>query len=744
MIHRSLLILLVLFAALGLAGQAAGQPPTPNRISIRTVDGRAEFFDTTTGETFTPRGANYLDFTAAPNGEAVNWMLSPGRFDPEAIRAAFQLLHGSYQYNTVRVFFDHCDSGEPCITQPGVAGLNPAYLDNLAQLIQIAAEEGIYLILTSNDLPGDSIYNDLAQRETGPQMYGYRNVHFLTLSGVEAARRYWEDLLTGLIERGAPLPAVLGWSLLNEEWMFEDQPPLSLNEGRVTVSTGRTYDMASPGQKREMVADALVEYSRVLRDQIQALDPGALVTMGFFAPAFPNETSIGDGWYVDTASLLERAPLDFFDFHAYPASDISLGEIAENFGLADGFEAKPVIMGEVGAFYDRFPSADVATLRLMDWIADSCAYGFDGWLIWEYYGQENAPDRMWGLLAENGLPLFSLSPLAQPDACTRAPVLVANVALDQAVTASAQVNEEPAGQAVDGTSLGWSSGSDAPQGLQIDFDQPRTLSQVRLTVAQFPSGPTAHRVWALRETGERVLLGVLAGETRDGQVIELNLLAPLTGVTALQVGTTVSPSWVAWREIEAFEGDGPQTCIATVNENAVIRLQPSTRSQSLGSIEADSRFLVTARAESENFDWLALNGSGFIRADLAALEGACDNLPTEAPARRATVPVTLFVRGHTATSGPIFLAGNFGANYPEWDPAGLEMISPLGTQVWAIRLELPPGTTVEYKYTLGSWETVEMNAACEDVPNRSLVVGDRPMTVRDVVLAWRGTGDCAE
>ena len=744
MMQRSLFVLLALFITLGLVGPAAGQTPAPNRISIRAVDGRAEFFDTVTGESFTPRGANYLDFTTAPNGEAVNWMLSPGHFDPEAIRAAFQLLRGSYQYNTVRVFFDHCDSGAECITQPGTPGLNPAYLDNLAQLIQIAAEEGIYLILTSNDLPDDSIYNDLAQRETGPQMYGYRNVHFLTLSGVEAARRYWEDLLTGLIERGAPLPAVLGWSLLNEEWVFEDEPPLSLDEGQVTISTGRSYDMTDPEQKREMVADAVVEYSRVLRDQIQELDPAALVTMGFFAPAFPNETSIGDGWYVDTASLLERAPLDFFDFHAYPASDISLGEIAENFGLADGFEAKPVIMGEVGAFYDHFPSADVATLRLMDWIADSCAYGFDGWLIWEYYGQENAPDRMWGLLAENGLPLFSLSPLAQPDACERAPVLIANVALDQAASASVQVDAEPAGLMVDGTSLGWNSGSDAPQGIQIDFDQPRTLGQVRLTVAQSPNGQTLHRVWALREDGERVLLGVLAGETRDGQVLELNLPAPLPNVSALQVVTQSSPSWVAWREIEAFEGDGPEACLADISDNAVVRLGPSGRSQSLGNIEAGNRLLVTARAESENFDWLALNGSGFVRADLVTLEGACDGLPTEAPAQRTTVPVTFFVRGLAPTSGSIFLAGSFGAAYPEWDPAGMEMVSPLGSLVWAARLELTPGTTVEYKFTLGSWETVEMNAACEDVPNRSLVVGDRPMTVRDVVLAWRGTGDCAE
>ena len=744
MFRRSLIVFLLLVLG-GLAGQAAGQAAVPNRIGIRTLDGRAEFFDMVTGERFTPRGVNYLEFSDVPGVGAEDWLLATGRFNPDAIRNAFQLLKGSYQYNTVRIFFDHCDSGEQCITQPGVPGLNPAYLDNLAQLIQIAAEEGIYLILTSNDLPDSSIYNDLAQRETGPDMYGYRNVHLLTGSGAEAARRYWEDLLTGLNERGAPLSAVLGWSLLNEEWVFANEPPLSLDEGEVTVSTGRSYDMADPAQKREMVADALVEYSRVLRDQIQALDPGALVTMGFFVPGFPNETSIGEGWYVDTASLLERAPLDFFDFHAYPASDISLAQHAENFGLADGFEAKPVIMGEVGAFGDRFSSADTAALRLMDWVAESCAYGFDGWLFWDYYGPSVPGDpAMIGLLAENGFPLFSLSPLVQPDACVRVPVLVANVALDQAVEASVQTVDEPAERAVDGTALAWNSGSDAPQGIQIDFDQPRTINRVRLTVAQYPDGLTAHRVWAIRESGERVLAGVLVGETHNGQVIDLTLPAPLPGVVSLQVGTLESPSWVAWREIEAFEGEGPETCIATVQEDAVVRARPAGRSPNLGPLETGISLLVAARTEGENFDWLALPGGGFVRADLTTLAGACDNLPAEAPSQRTTVPVIFFVRGPASTNGPLYLTGSFGSAYPEWDPAGLEMASPLGALAWAIQLDLTPGTTIEYKYTLGSWETVEKDAACEEVPNRTLVVENQRMIVRDLVEAWHGTSDCPQ
>ena len=59
MFRRSLIVFLLLVLA-GLAGQTAGQVAVPNRIGIRTLDGRAGFFDTVTGERFTPRGV-YLD-----------------------------------------------------------------------------------------------------------------------------------------------------------------------------------------------------------------------------------------------------------------------------------------------------------------------------------------------------------------------------------------------------------------------------------------------------------------------------------------------------------------------------------------------------------------------------------------------------------------------------------------------------------------------------------------------------------
>lgn len=49
----------------------------------------------------------------------------------------------------------------------------------------------------------------------------------------------------------------------------------------------------------------------------------------------------------DTAPLLDTAPIDFWDFHAYADMDIDIFKQAENFGMV-GYEDKPVLLGETG------------------------------------------------------------------------------------------------------------------------------------------------------------------------------------------------------------------------------------------------------------------------------------------------------------------------------------------------------------------------------------------------------------
>jgi uncharacterized protein YceK len=109
-----------------------------------------------------------------------------------------------------------------------------------------------------------------------------------------------------------------------------------------------------------------------------------------------------------------------------------------------------------------------------------------------------------------------------------------------------------AANATDGdTKTQWSSGGPAPQWIQLDFGETTSVSKVRLDASQTPDGPTTHQIYGGPSPSQMELLGTLEGATKDNQWLELN--TPAKNVRYLKITTTKSPSWVAWREIEAYK-----------------------------------------------------------------------------------------------------------------------------------------------------------------------------------------------
>jgi hypothetical protein len=526
------------------APSASASPWVPPEHLVGVDGGR---FIGPDGGTFTPRGTNYFLIVPTPEGGLQDRFLSPAVFDRDRVAADFAALADS-GFNTVRLFLDSCSTGPDCIGDVDGSGLNPAFLDVIAETMSLARDAGLHLLLTSNDLPDEGGYWAISDRGNGPHFPGYRNTEYLTEAGHEAAAQYWADLLDGLLEREAAFDAVLGWSILNEQWLFGDQPPLSLASGEVTTATG-TYEMSNADARRAMVVDNVRAFIERVATVIREKDPTALVTMGFFAPKFPHPTDTGGTWYVDTAPLMEESALDFLDFHAYPGGDIGFPEIGENFGVTD---AKPVIMGEVGAFTDRYGSAEAAGVAVQRWIADSCAAGFDGWLYWGYLRAPAAiGDSTWSLTDDDGYLLRELSPDAQADPCT--PTLAdPNIAAGQPVSASSFLPGEPPANAVDGGAAQWGSGSDAPQWLEVDLGSASTVTGVELAVAQFPAGLTLHVVEARLADGSLHEVHRFEGATAEGEVLEVSFDPALTSVVAVRVTTLSSPSWVSWREIRVL------------------------------------------------------------------------------------------------------------------------------------------------------------------------------------------------
>ncbi len=516
-------------------------PPSQHRIGIREVDGQAEFFDRWTDNKFVPRGANYA--FVANKGGMTNQLLKVGIYDPARTRADFGRLSVA-GYNTVRVFIDACAAGDGCIGAQDNQGLNPAYLDNLKDLLTAAKDARLFVLLTSADLPGQGGYTQEIKSAAGGSFGAQRSSYLLTPAGVQVTRRYWSDLLSGLEERRAPLDAVLGWELLDEEWLPNDQPPLSLAGGEVTTTTG-SYEMSDPAQKQQMVADALRHYIREVRAEILGHDPTALVAMGFFAPGSDAAR------YVDTAALLETSDLDFFDFHAFPGTQ-PMDALASAFGMG-GYQSKPILLGEYGAYRRLYGQIQPAARALSAWAADACSLGFDGWLHWSFNPAGEGVDNLtWGLTDENGYLLDLFAPRSQPDPCAALPVAGDNLAFGKPVDVSRYLAMELPEYAVDeNDGSQWGSGALAPQWIEIDLQGTYNISEVRLMVAQWPAGSTLHRVLVrLRGSQEFLLVYEFEGVTKDGDWLVFTPPAPLENVEAIGIRTISSPSMVGWKEIQ--------------------------------------------------------------------------------------------------------------------------------------------------------------------------------------------------
>lgn len=503
-----------------------------HRIGVRVVEGNGEFYDRQTGERFVPRGANLIRLSGGSHST-----LDPGAFDPARIDATFAQM-ASAGFNTVRIFLNSYPGG-----LPGVSGsLSQDYLDNVADVLRLAKNYGLYVILTADWLPESP---DWAV-PPAPLIENV-NLHYLSEGGHIVNERFWRAFAMGLIERRAPLDALLAYELRNELYFTTLFPPFSLNDGAVRTANGRTYSLSNPADKRQMLEDNLMLWVDRMRAAILAVDPSALVTVGFFQPQGPNTSRVGDDRLIETSAVIRQSTADFIDLHAYPGGDLTLLEIVENFDLPPVTE-KPILLGEFGADHAGRPTIDDAIRDLVDWQIASCSFGFDGWLLWTWDTVEQP--EFWNALDEEGSLAAALSPVQRPDPCSIGSLdLAVDLARIASATSSSELADAPADQAIDGLiDTVWNSGGSAPQWIQIDLRTPSRVVEIRLLVAQDPSGPSQH-VILIRFEGGWQQLHVFSESTRDGQWLVFRPDAPLQDVLQVRVETTASVSWVAWREI---------------------------------------------------------------------------------------------------------------------------------------------------------------------------------------------------
>jgi hypothetical protein len=98
---------------------------------------------------------------------------------------------------------------------------------------------------------------------------------------------------------------------------------------------------------------------------------------------------------------------------------------------------------------------------------------------------------------------------------------------------------------------------------------------------------------------------------------------------------------------------------------------------------------------------------------------------------KVNVTFQVNMAGLTVSPNGVHLAGGFGSTYPTWNPGGIPLTH-MGLGVYAVTMQLVPGSVVQYKFVNGnSWGNDE------GVPGACNVSGNRQYTVPGVVnLFW--------
>ncbi len=522
--------------------------PAEHRIGVRLSGQQAEFYDRVTGERWVPRGFNHWQWTRT-DGYLMDRTFRAG---PNQLQNAIEDLGAmaALGYNAVRIWASACfGAATGCLGDPA-GGLRADYLNNMAAYLHAARANGLQVMFTFDHLPDEGGYHSGRDAHCCDNWAGF-NLD-LTPGGVADQERFWTDFVSGLIAAGAPMDAVWAYELRTEQFFEADQPPFGVLE-EVTASDGKTYDLTDPDEVHALRDAGLVRFADRVTAAIKAVDPTALVTMGFFPSAQGPVAVAPDARLVDPRPLLDSS-LDFLDFHAYPGVGLDWEQAWANSLLTEAI-GKPVVLGEFGAFRDAYPVAVDAAAVMVDYQTRACADGLDGFLYWTWSGQ-GIYDETWG--GDEAQIATLLAPNRVPDPCDPGPLPHPNLAFGRpAVASSFENGPEVVGTASKAVDLSmrtwWSSGTDGPQWIDIDLGGV-SVSRVRLLTRQATEGPMQVEVRLTATDGALLASHTFVRSATapvDELVLEHAFAQTAHDVASLRV-TTNRPGWVIWYEIEAY------------------------------------------------------------------------------------------------------------------------------------------------------------------------------------------------
>ena len=159
---------------------------------------------------------------------------------------------------------------------------------------------------------------------------------------------------------------------------------------------------------------------------------------------------------------------------------------------------------------------------------------------------------------------------------------------------------------------------------------------------------------------------------------------------------------------------------------------PTSRSALAAGDAFEASFTVTPAGTASNTEMVAT-------ATYRNPDGSRSSLPASLTIKPRPVAVTFRVRvpDGMPAGDAVYLPGNIDQLGP-WDPGKVRMTDE-GGGIWEATITVLDGTEVQYKYTRGTWETVEWWGDITGFTNRSVTVNggtDATMLVDDTSTAW--------
>jgi glycosidase/fibronectin type 3 domain-containing protein len=220
-------------------------------------------------------------------------------------------------------------------------------------------------------------------------------------------------------------------------------------------------------------------------------------------------------------------------------------------------------------------------------------------------------------------------------------------------------------------------------------------------------------------------------------------------LTVLSSGDLTAPEAPANLQVLSASAAGVALAWDAVSGDATLYGYEVRRSDSPGgpfvtlALLTGVEYIDTSIAEGSTYYYV-------VRAVDLSFNRSVDSMEVSATPQLRTVSVTFMVTvpEHTdATGRMVHIAGfldRLDGNMPQWDPGGV-VLTRVDATHWSITLTGAESTQIEYKYALGSWDFVEKDGSCGEIPNRFLTLtygSTGSQVVNDIVLNWRNVAPC--